>query len=122
MEQQQARKALRDDACTGLSPVKIWRKNAGLLQSSYTYRQWSISAGVEQTTGKVKDFSAQHRFTICILTACSGKMGTGHGKAAAASSLPASLHHGVPGLGDQLLSADCHAPLWAWLSDLRSTW
>lgn len=63
-QQQQARKALRDDACTELSPVKIWRKNASFLQSSYKYkcsvdrqfyRQQSISAGVEQTAGKVKD-------------------------------------------------------------------
>lgn len=63
-QQQQARKALYDDACTELSPVKIWRKNIGLLQSTYTYRysverqfyrQQSISAGVEQIVRKVKD-------------------------------------------------------------------
>lgn len=49
-------------------------------------------------------------------------MGTGHGRATAASSLPAPLHHGVPGLGDQPVTADCPAPLWAWLSDLCSKW
>lgn len=61
-QEPQARKALCDDACTGLSPVKIWRKTTGLLQSSYPYRgsverqfyrQQSISAGVEQTVWKV---------------------------------------------------------------------
>lgn len=59
-QQPQARKALCDEASTGLSPVKIWRKNTGLLQSSYTYRcsverqfyrQQSISVGADGREG-----------------------------------------------------------------------
>lgn len=123
-QQQQARKALHDDACTGLSLVKIRRKNMGLLQSFCTYRcsvERQLIETAEQLCRSRADcreggrlFSTQHSFHV------QGKRALGMEGLQQPVPCPLLCIMGVPRLGDQPVSADCPTPLWVWQRDLCS--